>query len=107
AGIRGDVPESLEHVVTGIVGNPQRSIIEHTDEAGLASAMGRIGAGSGVHARNEKRVGALDGEPLLGSERRAVPGAPLSMMAGIAPGRARLDVLRAVAEDLLGSDLYG
>src|SRR5882724_9537984 len=105
AGIDRDVPERLEHVVPGIVGNAQSPLVEHANEAGLTSTVGGVGAAGGVNARNEERIGALDREPLLPGERGPPPRNDATGMRAGVLGSACLDVLRAIAEDFLGGDL--
>ena len=105
AGIDRDVPERLEHVVPGIVGNAQSPLVEHANEAGLTSTVGGVGAAGGVNARNEERIGALDREPLLPGERGPPPRNDATGMRAGVLGSACLDVLGAIAEDFLGGDL--
>ena len=67
--------------------------------------MRGIGAGAGVSARDEERVGALDGEPLWRAEGLAVPAVPRPLMRDLRLGRSRLDVFGAVAEDFVDPDV--
>jgi len=46
AGIHRDVAEGLEHVVAGVIGEPQPSVAVHTHEARLAAAVRRIRPGA-------------------------------------------------------------
>src|SRR6266545_2777660 len=71
-----DVAEGLEHVVPGIVGEAQRPLVHDLHEARPTAAMRGIRAGALVSARDEERIGALDGEPLRRAEGHASPAAP-------------------------------
>src|SRR5438034_8808293 len=67
--------------------------------------MRGVGAGALVSARDEERIGTLDGEPLRRAEGLAVSALPRTLMRDLRLGCSRLDVLGAIAEDLVDPDV--
>src|SRR5206468_1305262 len=88
-----------------VVREAQSAVAFHADEARLAAAMRGIGAGLTVSGGDEERIGALDGRALGRAQTRAPPRVTAGTAAGLAFRRARLDVLRAIAEHFLDADL--